>query len=73
LSRFLLINASHPSYNLGLEKAARYLRRLGHDVKRASEMTTLFDFDAVWISAIFSEHVPKLLDCAEFLDVLVTK
>jgi hypothetical protein len=60
----LLINASHPSYNLGLEKAANYWRSQGADVVRASEFTPLFAPDLVWISAVFSWHVPKMLDSA---------
>ena len=64
--RVLLINASHPSYNLGLEKAARWWRRVhGAEIFRASEATPLFGFDAVWISAIFSWDVPLLISTAQ--------
>jgi hypothetical protein len=63
--RVLLINASAPSYNLGLEKAANWWRREHEaDVMTASEMTPLFGFDFVWISAIFSWDVPRLLAIA---------
>ena len=64
-ARVLLINASHPSYNLGLEKAARWWQRTaGAEIFRAAEMTALFPFDAVWISAVFSWHVPRLITMA---------
>lgn len=62
--RVLLINASHPAYNLGLEKAANYWRRQGAEVIRAADLPLLFEVDAVWISAVFSWHVPRLVRMA---------
>jgi hypothetical protein len=63
--RVLLVNASHPAYNLGLEKAARWWQRVhGAEIFRASDVTPLFGFDAVWISAVFSWHVPTLISTA---------
>jgi hypothetical protein len=62
--RVLLVNASHPSYNLGMEKAARYWQRNGAYVSRSSTASLLFGFDLVWISAIFSWHVRALIDAA---------
>jgi hypothetical protein len=63
--RVLLVNASHPAYNLGLEKAANWWRRQGVEVLRASEYTPMFRPDAVWISAVFSWHVPALIFMAQ--------
>lgn len=62
--RVLLINASHPSYNLGLEKAARWWQRHGAIVSRSSSASLLFDFDVVWVSAVFSWDVPALIVAA---------
>lgn len=76
--RVLLINTSfkqgtkhrEPEYNLGLHKAANWLRAKGVDVTLISLHTyavpSLFhhDFDEVWISAIFSWNVPTLLALA---------
>lgn len=61
--RVLLVNASHPSYNLGLEKAARWWRRHGATVERSAEVPTLLleDRPTVWLSAVFSWHVPGLI------------
>src|SRR5208282_160538 len=59
--RVLLVNASHPAYNLGLEKAANWWRRQGVEVLRASEYTPMFRPETVWISAVFSWHVPALI------------
>ncbi len=64
-ARVLLVNASHPAYNLGLEKAASWWRRQGVEVLRASEYTPLFRPEAVWISAVFSWHVPALIFMAQ--------
>jgi hypothetical protein len=63
--RVLLVNASHPAYNLGLEKAASWWRRQGVEVLRASEYTPMFRPEVVWISAVFSWHVPALIYMAQ--------
>jgi hypothetical protein len=59
--KVLLINASAPSYNLGMAKAANYWRAAGADVTEAASVPTLYlqseGFDLVWISAIFSWDV----------------
>src|SRR5581483_6999072 len=65
MTRVLLINASHPSYNLGLEKVANWWKRQGAEVVRDSEYSRMFGFDVVWVSAIFSWHVPRLIKFAE--------
>lgn len=61
--KVLLINCSHPSYNLGMEKAKRYWLRLGAEVHYTSEVGPLYvdQFDVIWVSAIFSWDVPKLV------------
>ena len=64
----LLVNASAPTYNLALAKAARWWQRQGATVDVAKDVATLFRYDAVWISAVFSWHVPRLISMA--LDAL---
>lgn len=54
-----LINCSHPSYNLGMEKARRWWLRQGIEVHYGPEIAN--DCDVVWCSAIFSWHIPKLI------------
>lgn len=61
----LLINASHPSYNLGLAKAANYWRRKGAGVFAGSAIPRFDPPDVVWISAIFSWDVPALCSLAK--------
>lgn len=63
--RVLLINASAPSYNLGLAKAANWWERAGAQVFFSAQSTPLYAFDAVWVSAIFSWDVPSLIFAAE--------
>lgn len=61
-----LINASAPSYNLGLMKAHNYWQRLGAEVTWSWHVPSLFrkEIDLVWISAIFSWDVPSLIEKA---------
>lgn len=70
MTRVLLINTSYkdshrtvPEYNLGLAKARLWLQERGASVELTDSVPTLFydDFDAVWISAIFSWDVPYLI------------
>lgn len=65
--KVLLVNASAPSYNLGLEKAANWWRAQGAAVEFAREVPPLFleNYEAVWISALFSWHVPALVSMAQ--------
>ena len=62
--RALLINASHPSYNLGLEKAMQWWMRQGADVSFGHRVPVLDPPDVLWISAIFSWDVPRLISLA---------
>ena len=65
--RVLLINISAPTYNLGLEKARLWWITQGAQVDTAAILPSLFlqTYDVVWISAIFSWHVPKLIATAQ--------
>lgn len=65
--RVLLINASAPTYNLGLEKAQNWWLAQGAVVERANALPRLWlcEYDAVWVSAIFSWHVPSLVHLAQ--------
>lgn len=67
MKRVLLINASAPAYNLGLAKAKNYWLAQQADVSTSSDVPSLFarDFDHVWVSAIFSWNVPKLIHVAQ--------
>lgn len=56
-----LVNESTPHYNLGLQKAANWLRRMGHSVTLAPFGMETQLADMVWFSAIFSWHIPQLL------------
>jgi hypothetical protein len=62
----LLINASAPSYNLAIEKARHYWQAKKATVHEATSVPKLFlqQFDLVCISAIFSWHVPHLIESA---------
>lgn len=64
--RVLLVNASAPAYHLGLAKAARWWQSQGALVDQAAQLPTLWlsEYDVVWISAIFSWHVPALIQIA---------
>ncbi|MGH2607541.1 MAG: hypothetical protein ACRDHF_00510 [Tepidiformaceae bacterium] len=64
--RVLLVNASAPAYNLGIEKAERWWSACGATVDRRADVPRLFvgDYDVVWVSAIFSWHVPILIEAA---------
>lgn len=64
--RVLLANASSPQYNLGLAKAANWWRARGATVDTAGDIPRLFagGYDVVWVSAIFSWHVPVLIEAA---------
>jgi len=67
MTRVLLVNASAPAYNLGLHKARDWWRGRGAvAVDLVDELPTLFIrfYDVVWISAIFSWHMPALLEAA---------
>lgn len=63
----LLINSSAPSYNLGLAKARDWWSTQGADVIDSASLPDLFlsEIDVVWISAIFSWHVPALIRDAQ--------
>lgn len=61
---FWLVNESAPHYNLGLEKARRWLIRQGHEVTYAPFSMEAQAADAVWFSIIFSWHLPQALDRA---------
>lgn len=67
--KVLLVNASAPSYNLAIAKARNYWTAQGAQVIEASAVPTLFmrkeGFDLVWISTIFSWHVPKAISIAQ--------
>jgi hypothetical protein len=63
--KVLLVNASHPAYNLGLAKAARFWERAGADVEFGESFPELLPPDVVWISAVFSWDVPRLIDLAQ--------
>lgn len=56
-----VVNLSHPHYNLGAEKLARWLTGDGVDVERLRGDPGLFTdcFDLICVSAIFSWDVPK--------------
>ncbi len=60
--RVLLVNCSHPSYNLGMEKARRWWERQGAEVWYAKSFEPLLvsNYDVVWLSAIFSWDVLEL-------------
>lgn len=63
--RVLLVNASHPVYNLGLQKAERWWQGAGAHVERDSDVRPLLPQpEMVWISAIFSWDVPRLMSAA---------
>jgi hypothetical protein len=65
--KVLLINASAPAYNLAIAKAHNYWQAQGAEVSEASSVPELMlaEFDHVWISAVFSWHVPKLITMAQ--------
>lgn len=65
--RVLLINASAPEYNLGVAKQYNYWLARGADVSVTYDVPTLPGdgrIDVVWVSAIFSWHVPFLIEQA---------
>lgn len=67
--KILLVNASAPSYNLAISKARNYWTAKGATVREATEVPSLFmrneGFDLVWISVIFSWHVPNAIRIAQ--------
>jgi hypothetical protein len=67
--KVLLINTSREHYNLGIAKAKNYWLRQGAEVVESTSVHDLFiageGFDLVWISAIFSWHVPDLIAAAQ--------
>jgi hypothetical protein len=65
--RVLLVNASPDEYNLGLAKAQGYWLEHNAEVTISSDVPSLFasDFDYVWVSAIFSWDVPRLIQVAQ--------
>jgi hypothetical protein len=67
MSRVLLINASAPAYNLGMEKAAQWFQRQGYTVDRGASYPAAFGkvADVVWVSAVFSWHVPAMISAAQ--------
>ena len=64
MKRYWLVNESAPHYNLGLEKARRWLERQGHEVVYAPFSMEARAFDAVWFSVIFSWHLPRVFEHA---------
>lgn len=58
--RALVANCSAPAYNLGAEKCANYLARIGYDVVRSAGDPGVLtgEFDVVALSVIFSWHAP---------------
>ena len=64
MSRVALVNASTPTYNLGLAKARHWWQRQGAEVSMLSNLLPMEtpDFDEVWVSVIFSWHIPKALE-----------
>ena len=64
MSRALVVNASAPAYNLGAEKIAAWYRAQGASVEITDRVRPMFvaDFDALAISAVFSWHVPGLIE-----------
>jgi hypothetical protein len=65
--RVLLVNCSHPSYNLGMEKARNWWTRQGAEVWYAKTFEPLMatQYDAIWMSAIFSWDVLELVRLAQ--------
>lgn len=65
--RILLVNVSAPCYNLGLEKGRLWWDAQGATVEVAADIPSLFlyGYNVVWISAIFSWHVPALIEIAQ--------
>lgn len=65
--RVLLLNCSHPSYNLGMEKARRWWERQGAEVwyGKSIEPLLVSQYDIVWLSAIFSWDVLELVRLAK--------
>lgn len=60
--RVTLINASHPAYNLGLHKAERWWQAQGARVDWETDVRPLLlGADVIWISAIFSWDVPRMI------------
>jgi len=58
--RYWLVNESAPHYNLGLEKARRWLTSQNHEVMYAPFSMEAQAYDAIWFSVIFSWHLPRL-------------
>lgn len=65
-TRVLLVNASDPAHNLGLEKATAWWQSQGVETETWADAAPLLlnPFDVVWVSAIFSWHVPRLIRSA---------
>ena len=59
--RYWLVNESAPHYNLGLEKARRWLLAQGHEVQYAPFSMEIQQYDRVWFSVIFSWHLSQLV------------
>lgn len=62
--RYWLVNESAPHYNLGLEKAQRWLAVEGHEVMYAPFSMEAQTYDAVWFSVVFSWHLPRVFEHA---------
>lgn len=64
--RTLVVNCSHPHYNLGLAKLADYLRADGDDVTEVNGDPGMFalGYDRVCVGVIFSWHAPIARDVA---------
>jgi hypothetical protein len=64
--RVLIVNCSHPHYNLGAEKLANWLRAEGDEVFTMGSEAVIFarGYDRVCLSVIFSWHVDRAIDVA---------
>lgn len=66
--RVLLVNASAPEPNLAVDKQKNYWLAQGAEVAVGESVPSLIQgeaaFDLVWVSAIFSWHVPNLVAAA---------
>lgn len=62
----LVVNCSHPNYNLGAAKLANFLRGQGDDVTEFRDEPAMFarGYDRVCLSTIFSWHVDRAIEIA---------
>jgi hypothetical protein len=64
--RSLVVNCSHPHYNLGASKLANYLAAQGDEVSTTGSDSAMLalGYDRVCLSVIFSWHVDRAIDIA---------